>query len=79
MPSCKKNFKDLDKYYEYMRDYRARYRAKTGSGKYPPRPYTPQEDKEILAMEIPDRELAKKLHRSVTAIWHRRSRLRGGS
>lgn len=40
--------------------------------------YTPDEDREIILHEIPDRELAMKLGRQITAIQLRRSRLING-
>ena len=43
---------------------------------YPPRPWTDEEDKLVLAHEIPDRELSARIRRSMKAISNRRWRLR---
>ncbi len=42
------------------------------------RDWTKQEDKAVLAHDIPDAELSKKIMRSVQAIQIRRSRLKSG-
>lgn len=54
-----------------------RYRERTGSVDAPKRysRWSPREDRQVLAHEIPDRELASKLGRSVNAIGVRRARL----
>lgn len=41
-----------------------------------PRPWTAEEDKQVLAHEISDRKLAKKISRSAEAIQIRRCRLK---
>ena len=43
---------------------------------YKPRPWTEKEDRLVLAHEIPDRELSKKIRRSMKAISNRRWRLK---
>jgi hypothetical protein len=40
------------------------------------RTWTQKEDKRVLAHEVPDRELAKEIDRTVNAIWARRRKLR---
>lgn len=43
---------------------------------YRPRPWTDEEDRLVLAHEIPDRELSARIRRSMKAISNRRWRLR---
>ena len=43
------------------------------------RPWTDDEDRQVLAREVSDRELSFVLDRSVRAIQHRRHRLKQGS
>lgn len=52
-----------------------RYYAATAF-RYKPRPWAENEDKLVLAHDIPDRELSEKIHRSMKAISNRRWRLR---
>lgn len=66
------NYKDVNKWREVRNAAKRRYAKRTGSGEYPPKPYTLKEDELILAHSIPDRELASKLERSVSAIQKRR-------
>lgn len=73
---CKNKYTDSEKYARYKRGYQKRYRKNTNAVVYPRRSYTLKEDELILLQEIPDRELAQKLKRSVCAIQIRRARLR---
>lgn len=75
---CKGGYKDLDKYRNYRNRHKARYRAKTGSYSYKPREWTKEELQMVQAHEIPDRELSKKINRSVVAIQIARHRLKEG-
>lgn len=43
---------------------------------YPSRPWNEDEDRQVLAHEVSDRELSQKLRRSMKAISNRRWRLR---
>ena len=43
---------------------------------YPTRLWSEEEDRQVLAHEVSDRELSKRLHRSMKAISNRRWRLR---
>lgn len=43
---------------------------------YPSRPWTKEEDRQVLSHEVSDRELSKRLQRSMKAISNRRWRLR---
>lgn len=78
----KKYYRDLDKYHEAVRQQKARYRQRTGSAEGPKvnphltRRYTLLEDEAILTHDIPDRQLAKELNRSVVAIQCRRYKLK---
>lgn len=60
---------------EAKRREHRRYYAETAF-LYKPRPWTENEDKLVLAHDIPDRELSAKIHRSMKAISNRRWRLR---
>lgn len=73
---CKKEYADPEKYRKYKREYQKRYRKKANAGKYPRRGYTIKEDEMILEQVVPDRELAEKLQRSITAIQLRRHNLK---
>ena len=73
---CKATYKDLNKYRMYRERYKTRYRMKTGSGLYPRKAYTEQENQMILEHKLTDRKLATELNRSVTAIQTQRSRLK---
>lgn len=73
---AKKDYKDMEKYRECKRRQSERYRKRTGAGVYEKRGYTYKEDMMILEQSVPDRELSKKLQRSVQAIQIRRCRLR---
>lgn len=63
---------------EAYNERRKRYRKATGTGLYKKRIYTQDEDELILLHSIPDRELSKKIKRSVTAIQSRRTLLKRG-
>lgn len=60
---------------QYNKRYYARtlFRRKPGKESY----WTKDEDDQVLAHRVPDRELADKLNRSVGSIQLRRSRLKG--
>ncbi len=75
---CKSNYKDLDKFKNYRDRYKARYRVRTGSYSYKPRPWTKEELQMVQAHEITDRELSKKINRSVSAIQAARYKLKKG-
>ena len=76
MPLRKHQYKDMDKYYATRRAQIRRYLKRTGSGKYPPRSWTKEEDERVVAHSIPDRELGKQIERSVSAIIGRRHKLK---
>ena len=60
-------------------DQKTRWRRATGSPGHrtaPKRNWTEAEDSAVLLHAVPDRDLAKQIGRSVTAIQCRRSRLR---
>ena len=75
---CKSNYKDPDKYRNYRNRWKSRYRSKTGSYLYKPREWTKEELQMVQAHEITDRELSKKIKRSVQAIQQARHRLKKG-
>lgn len=52
-----------------------RYRSRTGSNRFSSKKFTPEEDELVLKHEMPDRELADKLGRSLASIQNRRYRL----
>lgn len=60
--------------------HKENWRRKTGSaagkGHGGRRPWTQEEDRQVLAHSIPDRELAAKIGRTVMAIQVRRNRIR---
>lgn len=60
---------------EYYR-MKARYYAETAFAENGGQPYTKAQDDAILAHDRTDRELAAEFGRSVTAIQHRRYRLK---
>lgn len=76
MPLRKSAYRNLDKYYETRRQQMRRYRQRTGAGLYPPRSWTKEEDHRVLEHAIPDRQLAKEIQRSVSAISARRAKLK---
>ena len=75
---CKSKYKDPNKYRNYRNRYQTRYRAKTGSNAYKPREWTKEELRMVQAHEVTDRELSKKINRSVGAIQSARHRLKEG-
>ena len=79
---CKKYYKDEEKYKEARNKQKRAWRLRTGSASTnkceKAGPYTCWEDELVLAHDIPDRELAKKLGRSAQSIQTRRSRLTKG-
>lgn len=66
----------LEEYRKIRERWKQRYRKRTGSDSYIPREWDFIDDALVLKHDIPDRELAKVLNRSVTAIQTRRSRLK---
>lgn len=72
----KSNYANDFKYYETKRKQSQRYRERTGSGKYPRKTWSEQDDRLVLAHKMSDRKLAKIMQRSANAIQKRRSRLR---
>ena len=75
MACRRKLYRDMERYRNTRKLQKQRYRERTGSGKYPKRPWTYWEDKLVLAHEQPDVELSETIERSVQAIHVRRSRL----
>ena len=69
-------YKDRQRFREILRLQHQRYRQRTGAGQYPGLRFLPEEDDLILKHRMPDRELAKKLKRSVESIQLRRYRLK---
>lgn len=59
---------------ERRREQHRRYYAKTAF-KYDPRPWTPEEDRLVVAHVVPDSMLSAAIHRSLKAISNRRWRL----
>lgn len=75
------DYKDLNKYRETVRRWKERYRRRTGSSG--PRGYnagsvryTSEEDELVLRHDIPDRDLAQLINRSVASIQNRRWKLK---
>ena len=75
---CKSQYKDLNKYRNYRNRCKTRYRARTGSNVYEPREWTKEELRMVQAHKITDRELSKKINRSVAAIQNARYKLKKG-
>lgn len=71
---CKANYKDMEKYYAAKRRQQRRHRQKYGAGK-PARKWTDEEINLLLTHEGYDRDLAKKLNRSLNAIYQKRSKI----
>ena len=73
-------FNSEESYLICERRWKANYRRNTGAFiNYSPVQWEKWEDKMVLEHSIPDRDLSKKIHRSVSAIQIRRSRLKKGS
>ena len=72
----KKLYKDMAKFQATKRAQTKRWRERTGSGKYAIRKWTAYEDKLVLEHKMSDRELGKKIQRSVSSIYSRRVRLK---
>lgn len=70
------SIKDLNDYRAYRRQKKAEYRQKTGSNQYNRRRWKIDEIKQVIEHKIPDRELSKKISRSVTAIQKKRYEVR---
>ena len=67
-----------EKMLEIKKNWKKRWRKRTGSFKYPKRKWTKYEDSLVLAHEIEDRQLSEKIGRSAQAIQARRWRLTKG-
>lgn len=67
------------KFQQINNRWKAKYRKKTGAFMYEARSWDEFEDRLVLSHAIPDRELSKKIRRSVTAIQIRRNRLKRGN
>lgn len=74
----KKDYPDEDRRREIRNAQRSRYYRKSQGGENSRQPYTLEEIDMILAHEIPDTEIAKKLGRSVQAIQGKRWKLQKG-
>lgn len=72
----KSKYKDLNKWRQTKRLQKQRYRERLGNNKYPRRNWTKEEDLIVLQHNIPDRELSKKLKRSISSIQSRRLALK---
>lgn len=70
------SIKDLNDYRAYRRQKKAEYRQRTGSNQYNRRRWQIDELKQVIEHKIPDRELSKKIRRSVTAIQKKRYEIR---
>lgn len=71
-------YKNREVFREVNKKYKRGYRNRTGSNKYERRSWSKIDDARVLSHSISDRELSKEIERSVTAIQHRRYRLRNG-
>ena len=76
MPKCRKQYKDLDKYIAYCNRHRKSNYLKGNFSDGNRKRYTQEEMELILDHSISDRELAKRLKRSVQAIQIKRARLK---
>ena len=74
MPSAKKVYKDSEKYRKIRNKERIKYYRKTAI--HPKKPWTKEDDAKVLAHEITDTELSKRIKHSVEAIQIRRCRLK---
>ena len=75
----RKKYKTNESYLANERKWKRSYRKRTGSDRYGKREWSKEDEKLVLAHQMPDRELSKLLHRSVSAIQVRRSKLKSGS
>lgn len=71
----KAKYKDIEKYKETKRRQQQRHRKKYGAGK-PPRIWTDEEIYLLMNFNGLDRDLAKKLNRSLNSIYTKRVRVR---
>lgn len=76
MTNRKENYKDMNKYYKTKREMQYRYYHRMGTGIYKRRSWTEAEDNLVVKHPIPDRELSKRLKRSVKSIQMRRHKLK---
>lgn len=64
--------KNRKHYQEIRKLQKLRYRKRTGSGIYHQQRWSEEEVQLVIKHDIPDRELAIKLHRSVASIQQKR-------
>lgn len=76
MPLRKEQYRDMNKYYKTRREQVRRWAQRTGSGQYPRRAWTEDENRLVLDHSITDRELGVKLRRSVLSIQVHRAYLK---
>ena len=69
---CKDKYKNLDKYRAAKRRQQQRHREKYGAG-IPPRAWSDEEIRLLMDFDGLDRDLAKKLNRSLGAIYTKRA------
>lgn len=72
----KKDYKDLNKFKKCKRKQQERWRKRSGAFKYGRRRWTEEEDTMVLLQNETDRELSKKIQRSIGAIYARRVKLK---
>lgn len=75
MPKCKKRYKDMDKYREYVKRNNRKYYRKNNFADSKRKVFTSEEIKLILDHDMTDAELAQKLKRSIQSIQIKRCRL----
>lgn len=75
MSNRKSAYRDMDKYRITRNAQRNRYYSRT-KGLYPPRPYTDEDDYQILNSSLTDMELSVLIKRSVGSIQTRRCELK---
>lgn len=68
----KHKYKNLKKFAETKKAYQARWRERSGAGKYGRRRWTQEEDDIVYEKNTTDREISKMIHRSIEAIQIRR-------
>ncbi|BAG09112.1 hypothetical protein [Finegoldia magna] len=72
---CKDKYKNLDKYRAAKRRQQQRHRDRYGAGK-PPKSWSDEEIRLLMGFDGLDRDLAKRLNRSLGAIYTKRARVR---
>lgn len=73
--NCKWEYSDREKYLEYAKRTKQKYRNRTGSFLYHSK-YNDEDDKMILEHKISDRELSQIIKHSVTSIQNHRNKLK---